>query len=118
MKVFHYNDVKAEPMHRGEEAKGVNMRWLISDKDGAPNFAMRMVEVEPGGHTPFHNHPWEHEAFILQGTGVLVGKEGEKPLAVGDVVYISPDEQHNFKNIGKEKLQFLCLIPWPQVEKK
>lgn len=118
MKVFNYEDVKAEPMHGDEEAKGVSMRWLISDKDGAPTFAMRMVEVEPEGYTPFHTHPWEHEAFILQGTGVLVGKQGENPFSAGDVVFIPPNEHHNFKNTGKKVLQFLCLIPWPQKESK
>jgi len=118
MKVFHFKEVKAEPMHQGEEAKGVTMRWLISDKDGAPNFAMRMVEVEPGGFTPLHNHPWEHESFIIQGEGVLVGQEGEKPFSSEDVIYIPPDELHRFKNTSQEKLQFLCLIPWPQKDSK
>ena len=114
MKVFNYKNIKAEPMHGGEEAKGVSMRWLISDKDGAPTFAMRMVEVELEGYTPYHTHPWEHEVYILQGTGVVVGEEGEKPYSAGDVVYIPPNETHNFKNTGQEALQFLCLIPWPQ----
>jgi quercetin dioxygenase-like cupin family protein len=113
MKVFNYKDVKAEPMHGEEEAKGVSMRWLISDKDGAPTFAMRMVDVEPDGHTPYHIHPWEHETFILKGTGVVKSEEGEKHFKAGDVVYIPPSEQHNFRNTGKETLQFLCLIPWP-----
>lgn len=113
MKVFNYKDIKAEPMHGEEEAKGVSMRWLISDKDGAPTFAMRMVHVEPDGHTPYHIHPWEHEVFVLQGTGVVKANEREKPFKAGDVVYIPPNEQHNFRNTGKEAIRFLCLIPWP-----
>ena len=44
MKIVDYKEVKAEPVDF-EETKGVKVRWLISDKDKAPNFAMRMFEV-------------------------------------------------------------------------
>ena len=33
------------------------------------------------------------------------------PLKPGDVVLITPDEVHQFKNTGDVPLQFLCLIP-------
>ena len=36
---------------------GTRMRWLIDDThDGAPVYALRMVEIEPGGHSPHHQH--------------------------------------------------------------
>ena len=50
-----------------EGAKDVEIRWLISKEDGAENFAMRMFELQPGGHTPLHTHPHEHEVFIVEG---------------------------------------------------
>lgn len=31
-----------------EGAAGVKIRWLISAEEGAPHFAMREFEVEPG----------------------------------------------------------------------
>jgi mannose-6-phosphate isomerase-like protein (cupin superfamily) len=49
--------------------------------------------------------------FVLEGEGVVVGEKGEKPLRHGIVVFMPPNETHNFKNTGKDKLRFLCLVP-------
>ena len=32
-------------------------------------------------------------------------------FAAGDVVFISPDDIHQFRNTGDSPLKFLCLIP-------
>ena len=112
MKVRHYTEVPAETVEEG--AKGVAIRWLITAKDGAPNFAMRHFEIAPGGHTPHHRHAWEHEVFILTGRGKLVGAEADTPLRPGDVVLVAPDEEHHFANAGSEPLTLLCLIPSPK----
>ena len=109
MRLVHYTEVPAE--EADGEAKGVKVRWLISKETGAPNFAMRLFEVEPGGYTPHHTHPWEHEIYILSGRGLAVGEEGEKPIKPGDVIYIPPGERHQLRNNGDKPLRFLCLIP-------
>ena len=113
MKIAHYREIPPDPV--GEEgAAGLTVRWVISDKDGAPNFSMRVFEVEPGGHSPYHKHPWEHEVFILEGSGSLVQGEEEFPLSKGDVIFIPPGEEHQLKNSSKETLEFICLIPNPK----
>ncbi len=110
MKVIHYDEVELEDVDV-EGAKGAKIRWLIGKKDGAPNFAMRMFEVEPGGHTPFHEHDWEHEMYILSGKGAVKTDRGEIPFAENDVLYMDPKMRHSFKNTGEETLKFLCLVP-------
>jgi quercetin dioxygenase-like cupin family protein len=87
-KVVHYTDVPADVV--GEPAKGASMRWLIDDThDGAPVYALRMVELAPGGHSPHHHHPYEHENFVVEGQGrVLMEESGD--LKPGDVVYVPP----------------------------
>ena len=103
--------VEAEAMS-GEGMKGVKIRWLISEKDGATNFAMRLFELAPGGHSPWHQHEWEHEMYILEGEGVAVKEDGEIKFKAGDAFFVVPWEWHNFKNTGKQVLKFLCLIPY------
>lgn len=110
MKVVHYDEVKLEDV-TVEGAKGARIRWLIGRNDGAPNFAMRMFEIDPQGHTPYHQHDWEHEMYCLSGKGVLVTERGEIPFAENDVLYVDPGMKHNFKNVGDETLRFLCLVP-------
>jgi len=110
VKVFHYTEVEAEEA-KEQGAKGVYVRWLITEKIGAENFAMRYFEVEPDGYSPLHSHPWEHEVYVLEGKGVVVSEEGEKPIGPGDVVFVPPNETHQFRNTGSTTLKFLCLIP-------
>ena len=94
-----------------EGATGCKVRSLLGASDGTPNFAMRQFEVAPGGHTPKHHHPYEHEVFILEGTGSVIEGDVEHPLAQGDVVFVSPGDIHQFRNTGDSPLKFLCLIP-------
>jgi len=111
MKHVHYSDVELEdPTEDG--TKDVKLRWLISKKDGAENFAMRLFEIKPGGYTPLHQHDWEHEVFVFEGKGVTKNKENEKPFYQGDVFFVPPMEWHQFVNTSDETLKFLCLIPY------
>lgn len=117
MKHSHYKDIALEEVTM-EGAKKVKIRWLIAEKDGAPNFAMRMFEVEPGGFTPYHAHEWEHENFIVEGEGHLTTEEGEIPFKTGDVLYVEPHLKHNYVNTGASVLKFLCLIPHDKPKKQ
>ena len=94
-----------------EGAEGCRVRWLMGQAEGAPHFAMREFEVAPGGHTPRHRHPYEHEVFVLEGEGVVVEGDREHPLKEGDVVYVAPNEVHQFRNTGDRPIRFLCLVP-------
>lgn len=109
MKVVHYSEVPAE--HPGAEARGVTVRWLISREDGASNYYMRVFEVSPDGYTPLHRHSWEHEVYILNGEGEVVGEAGSIPLGPGTAVFIPGEELHQFRNTGQELLRFICTIP-------
>ncbi len=106
MKVSNYLDIK--PV---QELPGGVKREGITADDGAPNFCMRVFEVEPGSSTPSHSHPWEHEVFVLSGRGVVVSEKGETQIARGSVVFIAPEEHHCFVNNGDEVLRFICVIP-------
>ena len=108
VKIQHYTEVQAED---AEGLPGVKVRWVIAERDGAENFAMRVFELSPGANTPLHSHPWEHEVFILEGEGMVLTSDRERSLAQGDVVFVLPEEEHRFRNTGAGTLRFICLIP-------
>jgi quercetin dioxygenase-like cupin family protein len=113
MKHVHHSDVDLEePTEEG--IKDIKVRWLISKKDGAENFAMRLFEVLPGGYSPLHQHDWEHEVFILEGKGLTRNKTNEESFNTGDVFFVPPMEWHQFVNTGDETLKFLCLVPYKE----
>ena len=106
MKISNYHET--EPV---KEVEGVFKREVINANDGAPNFCMRVFEVEPGSSTASHSHPWEHEVFILNGKGVLAGEQGSTPIVKGSVIFVAPNEPHCIVNTGNEHLEFICVIP-------
>ncbi len=110
MKKHHYKETPAVKFD-SPEAKGVQLRIVIGAVEGASNFIMRVIEVERGGHTPFHKHPYEHENYIIKGSGMVVTEKEETPVFTGDVIYIEPNERHCYKNVGTEPLEFICVIP-------
>jgi quercetin dioxygenase-like cupin family protein len=93
-----------------EGAKGARIKWLISEKDGAPNFVMRHFSVDAGGFTPLHAHDWEHEVYVLEGQGRVRYEDGEERIEPGDAILIPPGKKHQFQ-AGSETLKFICIVP-------
>lgn len=109
-KVTHYSAVPAQEF--GSEAPGTRIRWLIDDDhDGAPVYALRMIEIAPGGHTPRHSHPYEHENFVVEGRGRVWLNGAWHDLKPGDVVFVPGGTEHTYENAGAETFKFLCGIP-------
>lgn len=110
MKISHYEAIDQQPVEMPGSSK-CHVRYLIGPRDAAPNFVMRQFEVEPGGFTPRHSHPYEHEVFVLAGEGEVLENARPHRIAAGDIVYVAPDEVHQFRNTGGAPLKFLCLVP-------
>ncbi|MGF1503565.1 MAG: cupin domain-containing protein [Chloroflexi bacterium] len=109
MKIEAFTDREATAFPGVE---GVTIRWMIGKRDDAPNFAMRVIEVEPGCQTPFHSHDYEHEVFILQGEGVIKDADAqEHHIETGSTVFIRANEEHGFYNRGEGVLRFICMVP-------
>ena len=110
MKLENSKNITRMPV-KDEGAKAVEIRWLISKEDGAENFAMRMFELQPGGYTPLHIHPHEHEVFVIEGQGVFVYEGREYPFGREHVIFVPPNKEHRFKNTGNSVLRLICVIP-------
>ena len=61
-------------------ASGVQIQWLVGAEDRPEHFYMRLFILQPGGHTPQHDHRWEHEVFVLEGEGTVVTTDGEQRI--------------------------------------
>lgn len=110
MKVNHHSDVELKPVDM-EGAANTKVRQLLGTNVAAANFAMRMFEIGPGGHTPRHQHDYEHEIYVLEGEGVVIEGDQQHTLKSGDVVYVHPNDIHQFRNTGGATMKMLCLIP-------
>jgi len=108
MQVHDWQDVHAQD---APGFPGVSLRWVISEREGARRFAMRVFEVEPGAEIPLHDHWYEQEMFVLAGEGVASTPEGETPMRPGAVLWVAPHERHGFRNASDEALRFICCVP-------
>ncbi len=109
-KAIHYTDVPA--LTFGDEAPGVTIRWVIDEpRDGAPNYALRVIEVAAGGHTPRHAHPYEHENFVVEGEGRVLIEDTWHAVGPGSVVFVPAGVHHTYENTGAAPFKFLCGIP-------
>ena len=94
-----------------QEVPGLVKREVVCADKGAKNFCMRVFDVEPGSSTPSHEHPWEHEIYILSGRGLAVSEQGKTPVEKDSVIFIPPNEHHCIVNNGSETLRLICVIP-------
>ena len=79
MKIIDYTSI-IPTSFESDQVKGVAGRVVVGKNDGANNFCMRIFEIGPGGNTPKHAHPWEHEMFIHAGVGEIFGNGQWNPL--------------------------------------
>ena len=109
MEVVRAGEVPVSEVREDEEgnpARGTGIQVLLR----GPNFVLRVFTVRPGGATPRHRHPWEHEVYVLAGRGRVVGEE-EVEVAAGDAVFVPAGELHSFENAGEGELRFICVVP-------
>ena len=67
---------------------------LISLDDNPATCTMTYSVIEPGKTSAHHIHPWEHEVYILEGSGVLVCDGQEYPIREGDGMFIPGNVDH------------------------
>ena len=96
-----------------EGAQNVSKQVPISKDDGSPTFAFRVFTIEPHGHTPFHEHTFEHLNYIMEGNGVIVAETGaESEVKKGDFALILPREKHQYRNKSTtQPLVMICAVP-------
>ena len=110
MYVTHRDEVPAETLDLAG-ATGSRIQWLTGEHVGARHFAMRLVRVAPGGRTPDHAHPWEHQWYVLGGTGEVVDAAGVRTsVRAGSAAFVPDGENHFIENTGAEPLEIICLV--------
>jgi quercetin dioxygenase-like cupin family protein len=112
MKITSLDMVKKVKMTM-EGAKDTYKQIPISKGDGTPTVSFRVFTIEPGGHTPYHIHAFEHINYIISGNGALVTETGEeRPIKEGDFALVLPNEKHQYKNKSNTKpFVVTCAVP-------
>ena len=81
------------------EGPAARMIWL---DDNPPTCTMTYSEIYPNKTSSHHIHEWEHEVYLIKGSGTLVCDGQEYPVKAGDAMFIPPNVDHYTLNNGGE----------------
>lgn len=98
-------------VYPSQDSGSVTETWMIGKAEDAQNFAMRYYNVGPNCTSKKEQHPHDHGILILHGVGDVLLNGQLHPIEQGDIIYISPDIEHQLINRGSEPLGFICVIP-------
>ncbi len=100
-----YKNVQADGVTKTTKAS------IVGPAQGWPDHSLRVFRIEAGGHTPHHQHDWEHVNYVIAGKGTLTIGEETFNLATGDYAYVPPNTMHQFRNNSGGEFQFICIVP-------
>lgn len=110
---FDWTDVPLEAYKKTTEIwRGITRRELIGKRGESPRFDIRYFEIEPGGNSTLEKHHHEHAVIVLRGEGEVRFGCYLYRVRFGDVVYVGPDDPHQFLNPEDaiEPFGFLCVV--------
>jgi quercetin dioxygenase-like cupin family protein len=85
---------------------------MITLDDKPPTCTLTYSQIPPGGTSSHHIHPWEHEVYIIEGSGTLFCDGKEYPVKAGDAMYIPPNVDHyTLNNGGKGDIHRIEINP-------
>ena len=73
---------------------------LIGLDDNPPTCTMTYSEINPGQTSTHHIHSWEHEVYIISGSGTLMCDGKGYPVKAGDGIFIPGNVDHYTLNDG------------------
>ena len=76
---------------------------LVGLDDNPTTCTLSYSRIEPGKTSSHHIHPWEHEVYIIQGSGTLICDGTEYPVKEGDAMFIPGNVDHYTLNNGGQK---------------
>lgn len=111
VKIVNLKDVRKECVNM-KGSLSVDVQMAITEEDGTPAYSMRVFTINPGGHTPCHEHPFEHINYVIEGKGILRIGENDYLMEAGDCALVLANQMHNYRNISDlNSFVFVCLVP-------
>ena len=110
---FTWDGVEVEDYKATTETwKGITRRELVGKRGESGQFHVRYFELEPGGYSTLEKHEHEHAVIPIRGRGEVQFGCYIYRVEIGDVVYVAPNDPHQFRNPddATEPFGFLCVV--------
>lgn len=110
---FTWQDIPLEPYKETTETwKGITRRELSGKRGESQRFHVRYFEIAPGGYSTLEKHEHEHVVIPIRGRGEAQFGCYIYKVGLGDVVYVAPNDPHQFRtpDDATEPFGFLCIV--------
>jgi mannose-6-phosphate isomerase-like protein (cupin superfamily) len=74
-----------------------------------------LVNNVPGAGPNLHKHPYSETWVIRSGKARLTADGVDIEAEPGDIIVVSPETPHKFKNMGTERLEIICIHASPRI---
>jgi mannose-6-phosphate isomerase-like protein (cupin superfamily) len=74
-----------------------------------------LVNNQPGAGPVLHRHPFSETWIVRSGRARFTADGQELEAGPGDIVVVTADTPHKFKNIGSERLDIICIHASPRI---
>ena len=87
--------------------------WHLARKTlGAESFGFNVVDIEPGGQIPAHDHSGDNQEevfIILEGQGTIVADDEEHDAPAGTYVRYAPEVNRTIRNNSDARVRALLI---------
>lgn len=90
---------------------GGTVKFEGGDYGGGVSFFL--VNSVPGAGPGLHTHPYSETWVVRKGQALLTADGQTLEAGPGDVVVVTTETPHKFKNIGSERLEIWCIHASP-----
>lgn len=74
-----------------------------------------LVNNKPGTGPALHKHPCSETWIVRNGKARITADDQDIDVGPGDIIVVTPETPHKFKNIGTERLDIICIHASPQM---
>jgi mannose-6-phosphate isomerase-like protein (cupin superfamily) len=74
-----------------------------------------LVNNEPGKGPDLHKHPYSETWIVRSGTARFTADGEDIEAGPGDIVVVTSETPHKFKNSGGERLDIVCIHASPRM---
>ncbi len=110
MPVIKANDIRLENVGM-EDVRNLTGSNVVGPNQGWKDYTMRLFRIAPDGHSPHHEHGWEHINYVVRGKGRLRIEDDVHEIEEGDYAFVPPNKKHQFSNPYDKDFEFICIVP-------
>lgn len=101
--------------NREAVTSGDSQTAIFTGREHDADVSFFWMDEPVGGGPEFHWHPYAETWVVLAGQVCIETQEEELQATAGDIVTVTAQTVHRFRNTGHSKLRMICIHPSPEI---